>query len=297
MRRVLPFAASSLAVLLLVSPPARAWGFTAHKYIVSRAIDLLPPPIRPFFDKYRTTIVEHAIDPDTYRTVGWVAESPRHYVDMDAYGAFPFSGLPHDYDAAVAKFGKETIEKNGTLPWRLQEMQDRLVDAFHQETPFARDDIKLFSSVATHYLADAFQPFHAVMNHDGQLTGQQGIHARFETELFERYEGRLHVTPGPLVPIPSAREFAFATLADSAQLVAPILAADRAAAAGRDAYDDEYFDAFFSRTQPLLEKRLGQAITGVASLITAAWQAAGRPDLPLDAPPRRPRKINHAGGR
>ncbi|HEX5474366.1 MAG TPA: zinc dependent phospholipase C family protein [Vicinamibacterales bacterium] len=295
MRRLVPLAAPLVAALLLLPVPARAWGFTAHKYIVSRAIDLLPAAIRPFFDEYRTTIVEHAIDPDTYRTVGWLAESPRHYVDMDAYGPFPFTALPHDYDAAVAKFGKDTIEKNGTLPWRLQDMQDRLIEAFGQTSPYARDDIKLFSSVATHYLADAFQPLHATLNHDGQLTGQRGIHARFETELFERYQARLHITPGPLVPVPNAREFAFATLADSQQLVAPILAADRAAAAGRDEYDDQYFDALLARTQPLLEKRLGQAITGVASLITAAWDAAGRPALPVDAPPRVPRKIRHDG--
>ena len=53
---------------------------------MDRAIALLPPEIRPFFETYRTTIVEHAIDPDTYRTMGFAEEPPRHFLDMDAYG-------------------------------------------------------------------------------------------------------------------------------------------------------------------------------------------------------------------
>src|SRR4051812_41099160 len=101
-RRMIPLAL--LALALSTVPPARvsAWGFNGHKYIADRAIDLLPREIRPFFQKYRVTVVEHAIDPDTYRTVGWTQEPPRHFLDMDSYGAFPFAALPHDYSTAVA---------------------------------------------------------------------------------------------------------------------------------------------------------------------------------------------------
>src|SRR4030095_15451224 len=68
---------SLLPITILAIPqPAAAWGFEAHKYILDRAIALLPPEIRPFFEKYRTSIVEHAIDPDLWRTAGWADESP-----------------------------------------------------------------------------------------------------------------------------------------------------------------------------------------------------------------------------
>src|SRR4030095_5175209 len=50
--------------------------------------------------------VDHTIDPDLWRTAGGEAENPRHFVDMDGYGPYPFTELPHDYDAAVAKYGK-----------------------------------------------------------------------------------------------------------------------------------------------------------------------------------------------
>jgi hypothetical protein len=42
--------------------------------------------------------------------------------------------------------------------------------------------------------------------------------------------------------------------------------------------------------QPILEKRLGESISGTASLITSAWIAAGRPALPVDEK-RVPRKV------
>jgi hypothetical protein len=282
-----------LALFLAAAPPApvKAWGFTGHRFIAERAIALLPPELRPFFDTFKVTVVEHAIDPDTYRTMGFTEEPPRHFLDMDAYGPFPFTALPHDYQAAVQKYGADFVTKNGTLPWRTQEIWDRLVDAFKQTSPYARDDIKLFSAVIAHYIGDAFQPFHAALNYDGQLTGQNGVHARFETELVERYLDRIQVTPGPLVQVPNVRDFSFSTLSDSFQLVDSILAADREAVAGRTLYDDQYFDQFFKKTQPILEKRISGAIVGVASVIDAAWIHAGKPEVPVKAPPRPPRPV------
>ena len=70
-----------------------------------------------------------------------------------------------------------------------------------QQAPYSRDNIKFFSSVLAHYVSDGHVPFHAVLNYDGQLTGQWGIHSRFETELFERYRATLRVVPKPVVPV------------------------------------------------------------------------------------------------
>jgi hypothetical protein len=286
--------AAALVALTLTAgraTPVQAWGYAAHKFIMDRAIDRLPTEIRPFFQQYRTTIVEHAIDPDTYRTMGFVDEPPRHFLDMDAYGRPPFAALPHDYDQAIAKFGKDVVLKNGILPWRTQEIADHLRDAFKQTSPWARDDIKLFSAVLTHYISDAHQPFHAALNYDGQLTGQQGVHSRFEAELFERYQSRLRITPQPVTMVENVRDFTFAALAESFSQVDALLAADRAAAAGRPAYDDEYFEKFFERAQPVLEGRISGAITAAASVISSAWIQAGRPTLPAVAPARPPRPI------
>lgn len=282
---------SSFAVALVLAPqPAAAWGLEIHKFITAQAIPLLPPEIRPFFEKYRDAVVEHSIDPDLWRVVGWEEEMPNHFVDMDAYGPHPFKELPRDFDEAVKRYGREFVRKNGTLPWRAEEIHRKLVEAFTQKAPYSRDNIKLFSSVVAHYVSDGHVPFHAALNHDGQLSGQWGIHSRFETELFERYKDRLQLRPGPLVPIVNPRDFMFETLTVSFPLVEPVLAADKSAIAGREVYDDAYFAMFFEKTRSILERRLSESITHVASMITDAWVDAGRPALPLEAP-RMPRKV------
>jgi hypothetical protein len=284
-----------IAILALIGSPngADAWGFEAHKFIMQRAILLLPAEIRPFFEKFQGAIVEHAIDPDLWRTAGWLEEPPRHFVDMDAYGPYPFKDLPRDYVDAVRRYGKDFVEKNGTLPWRTEEIYKKLSEALTQKAPYARDNIKFFSSVIAHYAGDAHVPFHAALNYDGQLTGQWGIHARFETELFLRYQDRLRVTPGPIVTVANARDLIFDSLVASYPLVQPVLDADKEAVRGREIYDDEYFDRFFTKVKPILERRLADSITDTASLIASAWIEAGRPALPLEAP-RVPRKVRRS---
>ena len=288
MRRLL----ASVLTLALVASPVRAdaWGFEVHRFITARAISLLPPEIRPFFEKFQAQIVEHTIDPDLWRTAGWLEEPPRHFMDMDAYGPHPFKNIPREYDEAVRRYGKDFVDKNGTLPWRAEEIHKKLVEAFTQQAPYSRENVKFFSSVISHYSGDAFVPFHAALNYDGQLTGQWGIHSRFETELFLRYQNRLTLPTPAIVKIGGARDYVFDTLTESFPLVQPILDADKTAVAGRDLYDDEYFELFFAKVKPILEKRLSDAVGGVASFITAAWIEAGRPALPLEES-RTPRKV------
>ncbi len=69
---------------------------------------------------------------------GWVEEPPRHFLDMDAYGPYPFKELPHDYDEAVKRYGVEFVQKNGTLPWRSEEIYRKLVEAFTQKATATR---------------------------------------------------------------------------------------------------------------------------------------------------------------
>src|SRR3954466_10070279 len=135
MRKLIPVALLACGAIVSQPRPAGAWGFTVHKFIAGRAIVLLPQAIRPFFDMYRTTFVEHAIDPDTYRTVGWTEEPPRHFLDMDAYGPRAFTALPHDFNQAVAARGADFVTKTGLLPWRTEQMYGGLPQAFTCSPP------------------------------------------------------------------------------------------------------------------------------------------------------------------
>src|SRR5215813_4393473 len=178
MRRAYRIIALLIAAAMMPSP-AFAWGFTGHRLIMRRAIALLPPALKPFFEHYRDEIVIRVVDPDLWRNVGW-EEDPNHFVDFGAkeYGAFPFTVLPRDRDAAIEKFGMATLRRNGMLPWRVSDMFGELrrtFESFKQGSPYGPGNLVLFSAVVSHYMQDANQPLHATNNHDGQLTGNNGI--------------------------------------------------------------------------------------------------------------------------
>jgi len=254
-------------VALAVPAPAHAWGYDAHKFIVDHAIRLLPPSLRPLFEANRALVVERSIDPDLWRDMFGAQEDPHHYLDFDwkGYGPYPFAGLPRSYDEAVRKFGKTQVDRNGTLPWRAEEMYGKLKDAFvayKRRGSFGRFDILFYSSWLAHYVSDAHVPFHAVVNADGQSTNQRGIHTRFESLMFERYRDQLKVTPPSLGPVRAPVDFIFDALLQGTQLVPTVLEADRLAIGNRDVYDDAYYQAFFKGSRPVLERRLGESSAG-----------------------------------
>jgi len=289
-----------LPVLLVVAAPSRtqAWGFEAHKFIMDRAIALLPAELRPMFEAHRAAVVERSIDPDTWQNAGFdELESPNHFLDLDweGFGKYPFEGLPRDYTAAVAKFGRARIEQMGTVPWRVEEMHGNLrraFEAYGRRGAFGRYDILHYSAWLAHYVSDAHVPFHAVVNYDGQLTGQTGIHARFESMLFERFQSQLTIDPKPIPPIRDPRNFIFDRILEGTQLVPPILKSDLEAIGSRDVYDEAYYAAFYKANRPVLERRVNESISAVAAMIGGAWEAAGKPALPLNPPatPQRRRR-------
>ena len=246
-----------------------------------RAIDILPPELKPYFVAHRDELVYRSVDPDLWRNVGW-EEDPNHFMNFGApeFGPFPFAAMPRDYGAALQKFGLPTMRRLGTLPWREAEMFGNLQRALArlgQNNGFATVDTILFAAAASHYIQDATQPLHATNSYDGQDTNQRGVHSRFETDLFERYESRLTITPAPPKAFTSPRDYAFETLLTSYQKVDLVLKADKEAISGKKAYDDEYYEAFLRNVKPLLEERLSAAVTATASVIVSAWEQAGRP--------------------
>jgi hypothetical protein len=285
------FLTAALALTACFTPArADAWGFAGHRLIMARALDLLPAELKPFFQKFRDEIVIRAVDPDLWRNVGW-DDDPNHFIDfgMPELGPYPFAGLPRERDRALEKFGVRIMDRVGYLPWREAEMFGglrRAFEGFRSGAAYATTDVVLFAPVVSHYIQDAHQPFHASNNYDGQLTGNSGIHARFERDLVERFEARLTLTPAPLKAVTNPRDFAFDTLLASYPLVDAILKADSTAVAGKEFYDDDYYEKFFTAVKPILEKRLSEAITATAGTVIGAWEAAGKPALTItDARP------------
>ena len=220
---------AAIAALAAWAVPLDGWGMEVHRRITSRALDGLPAAIKPFFEEQRAIIVEHSVDPDLWRVVDLQTdlgeEDPNHFLDIDGLDEpRPFTNVPREWKAYVARYGLDRATKMGRLPWRADEIYGRLVSAFQaiaKGTPaYAADNARYLSAVLAHYVEDAHQPFHAVSNYDGQLTGQRGIHSRFETELVLRNWDTLKLTPVKLRPITSMREFIFETLVSGEAMVA-----------------------------------------------------------------------------
>lgn len=290
----------ALLFALIAPSPAAAWGFEAHKFITERMIALLPAELRPLFEAKKAYLIERCIDPDLWRVVGWEAEDPHHFVDLDYFGAYPFSELPRDYDRAVQKYGRDVIHEQGLLPWRAAEFYGRLQRTFESfrrdNTPtFARDNVVLFSAILAHYVEDGHVPLHSIVNYDGQRSGQLGVHSRWEGELFERNRATFTIAPAAPKPITDPRTFMFDVLLASNKFAAGVLASDLKAASGRELYDDGYFAAFGADQLAVMQQRLNDSITAVASIIIGAWQEAGRPAIPPEAP-RKPRPIPRPKG-
>jgi hypothetical protein len=272
----------------LVPGSAFAWGAVAHRYIMRRAIDLMPPEIKPFFERNRDELVLRVNDPDLWRVVGFEEEPPNHQIDfgVDDYGPFPFVALPREYDAAVEKFGVAVVRRHGLLPWRTMEEFGNLRRIFPgiRATSSTSAAIRCCSRRRWRTTSRTRTSRCTHNNYDGQLSGQNGLHSRFESELFERFESRLTINPAPVRLVNNTREFIFDIALSSFQLVPQILEADRRAIGAKDAYDDEYFEKFFTDIRPVLERQLAGAITATASAIVSAWTQAGKPELKLAVP-------------
>jgi hypothetical protein len=277
------------ALLLLLPVRLSAWGLEVHRLITDRVIEGLPPEIKPFYAARRAFISEHSVDPDLWRVVGLKGdrgeEDPNHFLDLDGLDEpRPFTHVPRDWEAYVRRYGADRANRNGRLPWRTADVYRLLVARFQdiaKGQPYAADNAAYLTAALSHYVQDAHMPFHAVTAYDGQATNQRGIHARFETQMVLRVREALTLGPVTIRPVGDITEFVFGRLAESEAQVESVLAADRAATAGREFYDDAYFAAFAKGAKPVAERRLTDAASSTASVIVAAWTEAGRPSLPI----------------
>ena len=244
---------------------------------------------------YKTNIdfiSEHAVDPDM-RRYAIAEEGPRHYIDIDRYGSFPYDSLPRNWNDAVIKFSEDTLQKHGIVPWWIQTMQRRLTNAFKEKN--SARILKLSAEIG-HYLADAHVPLHASSNHNGQHTGQHGIHGFWESrvpELLAEKEWDFFIGKATYIKAPSdfiwERVLESAAAADSVlkyekDLSQQFLEDQKFAFEERNGkiirqYSSAFSKAYDEKLNGMIERRMRQSIYAVASFWYTAWVDAGQPDL------------------
>ncbi|HEY2720840.1 MAG TPA: zinc dependent phospholipase C family protein [Chitinophagaceae bacterium] len=268
------------------------WGFYAHKKINTYAVFLLPPQMMVLYKANIDFITQHAVDPDKRRYM-IPAEGPRHFIDIDHYGKYPFSELPRKWDDAIAKFSEDSLKANGIVPWWVQIMLGRLTNAFRD-----KDQAKILKLSADlgHYIADAHVPLHANSNHNGQFTNQQGIHGFWESripELLADKEWDFFIGKAEYISDPGnfiwQRVLESGAAADSVlklekELTAQFPADQKFSFENRNGvavrqYSEAFTRAYDRKLKGMVERRMRQAIFAVASFWYTAWVNAGAPDL------------------
>lgn len=264
-----------LLVLTQRPVPGLAWGDRGHKLIAAAAVENLPEPLRSYFRTRKVYLVEHASDPDLLARDD-ATERPHHYTDLDADDAFPFPNLRRQFVLEKAA-PKPWQLPHGDSIWQIERFTLRLADSLRRRRWQEADHDAVF---AAHYAADLTQPLHTVMNYDGQLTGQNGVHVRFETDLLNALADGWQLKPQPAIFEPDLRARIFQEMAASFSYRNVIFAADHLAVSGRNYLDPQYSRMFYELAGPLAEKRLAAGASFVSSLWYTAWVRAGKPLLP-----------------
>lgn len=268
------------------------WGFYAHRQINFFAVFLLPPAMIGFYKKNISYLQDHAVDPDK-RRYAVQEEGPRHYLDIDHYGSYPYPDLPRKWEDACIKYGEDSLNAYGIGPWWIQTMLARLTRAFEDRKTAS---ILRLSAEIGHYIADLHVPLHTSSNHNGQKTGQHGIHGFWESRLPELLaEKEWDFFIGKAVYLPDPGKYIWDRVLESALAADSVLRFERELSASfpadrKYAYEDrngvivrqysgEYSRAYDRLLKGMTERRMRQSIYSVACFWYTAWVNAGQPPL------------------
>jgi hypothetical protein len=281
-----------LFLCVLMAKNCFCWGFYAHRKINYYAVFLLPPEMMVLYKPYADFLMEHAIDPDK-RRYAVPAEAPRHFIDIDHYGTYPYDSLPRKWNDAVAKYSEDTLNVHGIVPWWVNTMLYRLTDAFREKN---QAKILKYSAEIGHYIADAHVPLHASSNHNGQLTDQKGIHGFWESripELLADKEWDFFISKAEYIKKPS--DFIWQRVLESGAAADTVLKYEKELSKSfspdqKFSFEDrngiiirQYSSAYTIKYNEVLkgmvERRMRQSIFAIASFWYTAWVNAGQPDL------------------
>jgi hypothetical protein len=227
----------------------------------------------PFFETWADLLAAHASDAD-YRKSSDPTEGPKHYIDIDNYAEFISTGtIPQNYDSLVAKHGLTFVIAQGTLPWAILNTTDSL------QAAFARNDMNkamLFAADLGHYIADAHMPLHITKNFNGQYSGQNGVHSRYETNLIGQFQNQIIYDGDSLKYIDNLPDYIFNMLYDNYFYVDSVLYADAAAKtfAGNNV-DGVYYNKLWEISKNYTIDLFKKASYKLACVIYTAWINAG----------------------
>ncbi|PWU00893.1 MAG: S1/P1 Nuclease [Bacteroidetes bacterium] len=275
-----------------------AWGEWGHQHINRAAVFALPEEMRVFFYNHIDFITDEAVVPDLRKySINDKAEFARHFIDVENFGNNPVDSLPRTMKDALVKYPDSFLQRNGILPWYIQDMMTKLTTAFKNRRT---TEIIFLAADLGHYLGDANMPLHTAVNHDGQFTDQKGIHAFWESQIPELFGNNYNFNTGPALYINDIQKETFRIIADSHGNIDTLLSIEKNLKASYDkskmyvldsagnitrnkfnqpVHTYEYAKAYHDALHGMVERQLRKAITATANFWYTAWVNAGKPNL------------------
>lgn len=297
MKRNLLITAFLLAANITCIQSSFAWGGWGHQHINNAAVFALPAEMRSFFYNHIDFITEEAVVPDLRKYInGDKGEGPKHFIDLENYHT-DIAGMPGTLREAKAKFGDTLLQKEGSLPWQIEEMMNKLTKAFKEKN---KNEILYVAADLAHYLGDATQPLHSTNNYDGQLTGQKGIHSFFESHLPQSFGDAYNFNTGDVHFIKDVDAETWAIIGHTHSLTDSVLNAEKEARKaipaddifvkdengqvkknryGQQINSEAFASAYHKQLNGLIERQIRAAVSATASYWYTAWVNAGKPDL------------------
>jgi hypothetical protein len=282
--------------ILGLTPILISWGTFGHEHINRAAVFALPEPLQAFFYNHIDFITQESTVPDLRKyTLNDKAENPRHFIDLENYGSV--DSLPKTMEEAKKKYDDKFLSQNGTLPWHVKDLMEKLTKAFKEKK---KTEILFIAADLGHYIGDAHMPLHTSANYDGQLTGQKGIHALWESRIPEMFGKNYNFFVGDAKMIENTDQEMWNIIFNSHKLKDTLLNVDRElrktipenkmfrvdnegkvlkSKYGQAIFSDEYAKALHDALKGMVEKQMRASAIATANFWYTAWVNAGKPDL------------------
>ena len=262
----------ALLISLVFVLPARAerWWSTGHGHITEAAIGHLPQPLRGYFEENGSTLAS------------WSGNEPpgQHWIDIDGYPEFFTGTLPRQRAELEAIYGASYVASLGLGPWNACDLADQLTDQMATaDTEAAWYALLHTAAQLAHYVEDLHNPLHLTLNYDGQLTGNDGIHARYEGSMINGHLGDLTLTANPSACVYHSwlGDVLFDSFDTNFYYSYDIMAADDDAVLLDPRHGGTYYAALWADTGGFTHTLFQDASEMVASAWYSAWIDAGSP--------------------
>jgi hypothetical protein len=266
-------------ILVILFFSLSSWGEKGHYKINSSTTEFFPKRIS-HLNIWTATLANHSSDADN-RKKDDPNEAVRHFIDIDNYPDFVANHkIIENREAANQAYTSKFIMKNGTLPWVTDSTYNALVKNF-----IAKDWNSAVMTAANlgHYVGDGHMPLHITNNYDGKMTGQSGIHSRYESKMINQYVDQIVYKGSKARKIKDIKTYIFNYIYDNYKFKDSLLIADSQAytAAGKE-YSDVYYQNLWKSTKSLTIVLFASSSKSLAALIYTAWLEAGKPKIPKD---------------